>query len=285
MIIEASPAPEETNQLLDQLAARVPKRWLAGFERVFLRFGEVLNEAHSPISHVYFPCSGLISLFAAVEKGKEAEMAMIGREGMVGLSVFLGSTAALFRAVAQAPGQALRMRAEDFRARAGRCKPLAELLLRYADALLAQVSLAGACNSLHPVSQRLCRWLLMAHDRIPSDRLPFNQQFLARMLAVRLATVSEAASALKRAGLIHYKGDVSILNRQGLEEVCCGCYRLIRDRFAPQALADGAGLEPLTGSPASREVRPGSTSPGSGSPFLPGTESAGSGPGPRQSPE
>jgi CRP-like cAMP-binding protein len=236
-MVEMGASPAAANQLLAKLSPGAARQLLSGLQLVSLKHGEVLHQPGVPIPYVYFPCGGLISLFAPLGEDKEVEMAMVGTEGIVGISVYLGNTTTIYKALVQAPGSALRMKADAFRVRAARSKPLTTLLLRYADAFLAQVSLSGACNGQHRVAQRLCRWLLMAHDRIASDRLPFNQQFLARMLTVRLATVSEAASALKRAGLIHYGGDVRILNRRGLEEVCCGCYGMIKDRFASLALA------------------------------------------------
>jgi CRP-like cAMP-binding protein len=198
-----------------------------------LNHGEVLSEAGKPIRWVYFPDGGIVSILIPLNANKVAEVAVIGREGVVGLPVFLGAEAYPHRAIVQAPGSALRLPAQAFRAAARRNAVLSELLLRYADAFLVQVSQSAVCNCLHPVAKRYTRWLLMAHDRLGSDRLPLTLKFLSLMLTVRLASVSEATSALQRAGLIRYRrGELHILDRPGLEAAACGCYRLIQDYFA-----------------------------------------------------
>jgi CRP-like cAMP-binding protein len=193
----------------------------------------VLFEAREPIQSVYFPDNGLVSILVPLDGGKVAEVAVIGREGMAGLPLFLGADAYPHRAVVQVPGSALRLPAEAFRAAARRGSALSELLLRYTDAFLVQISQSAVCNCLHSVPKRYSRWLLMAHDRLGSDRLPLTLKFLALMLTVRLASVSEATSALERAGLVRYRrGELHILDRPGLEAASCGCYRLIQNYFA-----------------------------------------------------
>jgi CRP-like cAMP-binding protein len=193
----------------------------------------VLFEAGQPIHSIYFPDGGLVSVLVPLEGDRVAEVAVVGREGMVGLPVFLGAKTHPHRAVVQVPGSALRLPAEALRPAVRRSSAMAERLLRYVDAFLIQVSLSAVCNCLHPVPKRYCHWLLMAHDRVGSDRLPFTQKFLALMLTVRLATVSEATTALQEAGLIRYRrGEVHILDRPGLEAASCGCYRAIEDYFA-----------------------------------------------------
>jgi CRP-like cAMP-binding protein len=197
-----------------------------------MKFGEVLHEAGQRIPYVYFPCAGLVSLLATENGGRQAEVAVVGNEGVVGFPVFLGSDVAHHRAVVQGTGQALRISAELFRSKARPNEALTTLLLRYTDAFIVQLSQSAMCGHLHRVQKRLCRWLLMAQDRIGSDRLPFTQKFMADILAVRLASVSEAARPLQQAGLIHYnRGDLRILDRPGLERACCGCYRIIKERF------------------------------------------------------
>ncbi|HLJ96034.1 MAG TPA: Crp/Fnr family transcriptional regulator [Gemmataceae bacterium] len=220
------------NRLLAALPPRV-RRWLADdLKAAVLNHGEVLFEAGEPIQSVYFPDGGLVSILVPVESEKVAEVAVVGREGMVGLPVFLGADIHPHRAIVQAPGPALRVSAKAFRAAARRSSVLSELLLQYTDAFLVQVSQSAVCNCLHSVPKRYTRWLLMAHDRLGSDRLPLTLKFLAFMLTVRLASVSEATSALERAGLIRYRrGELHILDRPGLEAASCSCYRLIRDYF------------------------------------------------------
>jgi CRP-like cAMP-binding protein len=200
---------------------------------VALNHGAVLFEAGEPIRSVYFPDGGLVSVLVPLEGEKVAEVAAVGREGMVGLPVFLGADAHPHRAIVQAPGSALRLPAEALRAAVRRSPALGERLLRYVDAFLAQVSQSAVCNCSHPVPKRYCRWLLMAQDRLGFDRLPFTQKSLALMLTVRLASVSEATTALEHAGLIRYRRrDLHILDRPGLEAAACDCYRVIQDYFA-----------------------------------------------------
>jgi CRP-like cAMP-binding protein len=221
------------NRLLAALPSRVRRRLADDLKAAALNHGEVLFEAGEPIRSVYFPDGGLVSILVPLEGEKVAEVAIVGREGMVGLPVFLGADTYPYRAIVQAPGSALRLPAEAFRAAARRSSVLSELLLQYTDAFLVQVSQSAVCNCLHSVPKRYTRWLLMAHDRLGSDRLPLTLKFLALMLTVRLASVSEATSALERAGLIRYRrGELHILDRQGLEATSCSCYRLIRDYFA-----------------------------------------------------
>jgi CRP-like cAMP-binding protein len=227
-------APSERgNRLLAALPPRI-YRWLADeLKTEALNHGQVLFEAGKPIGSVYFPDGGLVSILVPLEGEKVAEVAVVGREGMVGLPVFLGANAYPHRAIVQAPGSVRRLPAEAFRAATRRSAALSDLLLRYADAFLVQVSQSAVCNCLHSVPKRCSRWLLMAHDRVGSDRLPLTLKFLALTLTVRLASVSEATSALERAGLIHYRrGELHILDRPGLEAAACGCYRLIQDYFA-----------------------------------------------------
>jgi CRP-like cAMP-binding protein len=221
------------NRLLAALPPRVYRSLAGELEAAALNHGEVLIEAGKAINSVYFPDGGLVSILVPLEGEKVAEVAVVGREGMVGLPVFLGADAYPHRAIVQAPGSAQRLPAKVFRDAARRSPVLSDLLLRYADAFLVQVSQSAVCNCLHSVPKRCSRWLLMAHDRIGSDRLPLTLKFLALMLTVRLASVSEATSALQRAGLIHYRrGELHILDRPGLEAATCRCYRLIQDYFA-----------------------------------------------------
>ncbi len=230
---DTSTPPGRENELLAALPRRDSRALAARLERVTLHHGTTLFEAGQPIRSVYFPDGGLVSILVPLDGNKVAETAVIGREGMVGLPAFLGATAHPCRAIVQAPGSARCLPAASLRAAAGRSPALRQLLLRYADAFLVQVTQSAVCNCLHPVPQRYCRWLLMAHDRLGTDRLPFTQTFLALMLTVRLAGVSEATGALERAGLIRYRrGELHILDRAGLEAASCGCYRTIADYFA-----------------------------------------------------
>lgn len=230
---DANLGPAGGNRLLAALPRRDYRHLAANLESVDLNPGQVLFEAGEPIRFIFFPSGGLVSILVPVEGKKVAEVAVVGREGMVGLPVFLGAGVYPHRGVVQIPGPALRLPAEALQDAVQRSPLLSERLLRYADAFLVQVSQTAVCNCLHPVAKRYCRWLLMAHDRVGSDALPFTQTFLALVLTVRLATVSEATGSLARAGLIHYRrGELRILDRPGLEAAACRCYHLIQDYFA-----------------------------------------------------
>jgi len=231
---KVQPFPPEpvANWTLTSLPRENYEQLLPSLEMVPLNLGEVLHEAGQRIPYVYFPCGGLVSLLATEDGGRQAEVAVVGKEGVVGLPILLGNDVAPHQAVVQGTGQALRIKSDLFRAKARSDEPLTILLLRYVDAFIVQISQSAMCDHLHSVQKRLCRWLLMAQDRMDSDRLPFTQKFMADIMAVRLASVSEAARPLQQAGLIHYnRGDLRILDRPGLERACCGCYRIIKDRF------------------------------------------------------
>jgi CRP-like cAMP-binding protein len=222
----------EANQLLAALPAAAYRRLTPDLEQVALSQGQVLFETGKPLRAVYFPDSGLVSVLVPFDGAKVAEVAVVGREGMVGLPAFFGADVHPHRVTVQAAGSARRLPIEAFRVVVRRTPPLADRLLHYADSFLVQTSLSAACNCLHPVPKRYCRWLLMAHDRLGSDRLPFTLKLLATMLTVRLATVSEVTTALERARLVRYRrGELQILDRPGLEATACNCYRLIRDYF------------------------------------------------------
>jgi CRP-like cAMP-binding protein len=226
---DAFPSASSSNLLLSALPSHEYNRLLPHLDRVPLDFKTVLHELGQPISHLYFPTSGLLSLLA--RDGHEAgmEVAVVGREGMAGLSVFLGAVSESTRSIVQVPGEALRMRADKFRALVGRNSKLHERLLRYVHVFLTQLTQGVSCNALHSVEKRLCRWLLTVHDRACCDRLPLTHEFLAAMLGVRRASVTEAARRLRQAGLIRYGGgQLTVLDRRGLERTVCGCYRLIK---------------------------------------------------------
>jgi CRP-like cAMP-binding protein len=193
---------------------------------------EVVYEPNGPITHVYFPLSGVFSLLVHMADGLAVEAGTVGNEGMVGLPVFLGAETSPHQAFAQVAGDSLRMRTEDFKGALRRDGPLHEVLQRYNQALMNQMAYSVACNRLHSVEERMCRWLLMTHDRVGADRFPLTQEFLAQMLGVRRPSVTVVAGVLQKAGLIAYaRGWVLILDRAGLEASSCECYRVVRDEF------------------------------------------------------
>ena len=199
---------------------------------VRLDLKQVLHEPERPIAAAYFPESGMVSLIARMEDGAAQEVGLVGREGVVGLAVALGAESVGTEALVQAEGEALRLGTDELRAAFGRGAGLRDLLLRYMQALHAQVSQTAACNGRHAVDERLARWVLMAHDRADGDEFLMTQEFMAMMLGVRRAGVSVAAAVLQRAGAIGYAhGSVTVLDRAGLEGASCECYGAVRRQF------------------------------------------------------
>jgi CRP-like cAMP-binding protein len=220
----------QRNRLLGALPAEELDRIMPSLESVPLVDGMPIHEPNEPISHVYFPISGIVSLVSEMSEGT-VEVGTIGREGMTGLPLVLHANTMPSRAFVQVPGHAYRLRAEDL-ATAMRIAPRIErMLYRYILALFDQAAQHAACNRLHALEERCARWLLMTHDRVDGDVLPLKQQFLAEMLGVHRPAVTIAAGALQKAGVIRYtRGKVTVLDRAALEEAACGCYAIISRR-------------------------------------------------------
>jgi CRP-like cAMP-binding protein len=194
--------------------------------------GTILIEPFARFDHVYFPHSCVVSLVNTVAGGSTVEVGTVGNEGMAGLAVFLDSDAITSRTLVQVPGEMARVPADRFRALAETSTSFRKLLNRYTLAFLAQVSQTATCNRAHTIDERCARWLLMTHDRVNSDAFNLTHEFLAFMLGVRRAGVTVAAGILQKAGLITYKrGNITILNRNGLEEASCDCYAIVRKEF------------------------------------------------------
>lgn len=220
------------NRLLAALPKEEYERLVANMEAVFLELKHSVYEPNEPIEYVYFVKNGVVSLLNVMEDGKEVEVATVGNEGMVGLPVFLGAEKIPGRAFSQVPGDALRMKADVFKDKVTPGTRLHDLLQRYTQALFNQIAQGTACNTLHSVEERMCRWLLMTQDRVGKDDFPLTQEFLGQMLGVRRPTVSIAASILQKAGLIRYsRGGITILDREGLEDSSCECYAIIKGEF------------------------------------------------------
>lgn len=220
------------NRLLAALPKEEYERLVANMEAVFLELKHSVYEPNEPIEYVYFVKNGVVSLLNVMEDGKEVEVATVGNEGMVGLPVFLGAEKIPGRAFSQVPGDALRMKADVFKDKVTPGTRLHDLLQRYTQALFNQIAQGTACNTLHSVEERMCRWLLMTQDRVGKDEFPLTQEFLGQMLGVRRPTVSIAASILQKAGLIRYsRGGITILDREGLEDSSCECYAIIKAEF------------------------------------------------------
>lgn len=243
------------NRILAALPPEDLERLRPRLEPVGLEVRQVLFEPNRPIEHVYFIESGAISLVSLVADGSAVETATVGNEGMVGLPVFLNAVSMAGQAFVQIPGAAYRLASADLREEVRRGSALAGLLGRYTQALFTLLAQMSACNRKHPVVERCARWLLLTHDRVGANDFPLTHRFLSQMLGVRRATVTEAAGALQKAGLIDYgRGRVAILDRAGLEAASCECYAIVRAEFA--RLLEGRDLpSPLDGIEVSAEGR------------------------------
>ena len=220
------------NRLLASLPTSEYQRLRPNLEQVPLLFEETLYEPGNRILDVYFPTSGIISLLATVADRATLEVGLVGREGMVGMPIFMGVKTSSNRAVVQGAGAAMRMKATAFRNECENGGSLPRLLRRYTHSRLTQMSQGAACNRFHPIDARLARWLLMTRDRMGADQFQLTQEFLSNMLGVRREGVNKAAGALQKKHLIKYsRGTLTILNRPGLEAVACQCYGIIKEEY------------------------------------------------------
>jgi CRP-like cAMP-binding protein len=220
------------NHLLTALPVEERERLLPHLERVSLSLGDVLYETGEPIRHVYFPTSGVVSLLCTLDDGASIEVGTGGLEGLAGVPVFLGADASPNRALVQVAGEAMRMKSEVFRELAEQHGRLHDLLHLYTYALMTQMSLSVACNRFHSVEKRLARWLLMMHDRALVDEFQFTQELISRMIGTRRPHVSTAIGSLHNAGLIRNgRGNIHILDRQGLMNIACECYLTSKGTF------------------------------------------------------
>jgi len=200
---------------------------------VALGLGDVIYESGTDQPYVYFPTNSIVSLLYVMEDGSSAEIAIVGNEGLVGISLFMGGATTTSRAIVQSAGSAYRMRAQFIRDEFILAGPVQQLFLRYTQALLTQMAQTAACNRHHDVDQQLCRWLLMSLDRLPTDELTMTQELIANMLGVRREGVTQAAGKLQRAGVIEYsRGRIRVLDRPHLERMACECYEVVRKEFA-----------------------------------------------------
>ena len=220
------------NRLLSGLPTDVLGAVSRDMDRVEVPLRTVLYAADATIAAVHFPEAGIVSMIAMLEDGDASEVGLIGREGMTGLPVLLGDGRSPLESLVQSGLVALRIESEAFRRAVATLAPLRNVLLRYALAFQSQVTMTAACNSRHPIEQRLARWLLMAHDRTEGDTFPMTHEFLSLMLGVRRAGVTVAAGALQRAGLIAYEaGRITVTDRAGLEAAACECHSTVRREF------------------------------------------------------
>jgi CRP-like cAMP-binding protein len=230
-------APGEPGQNGNQLLAMLPQedyaRLAVSFESVSLDLKQPFTQTGQPISHIFFPTSAIASILVIMEDGTEVESGLIGPEGMVGLSAALGLDIALYRSICQVPGEAWRISTPKFREVRQRSRALDVLIQHYAVLRLRQTAQLVACNALHPATERLCRWLLMSHDRVGRDEFPMTQEFMSDLLGVRRPSVSLIAESLQASGLITYKrGQIRIKDRRSLEEAACECYAVMEELYA-----------------------------------------------------
>lgn len=229
------------NQLLAVLPAAEWQRWQPMLEPVQLKLGQVLYEPGKRMAHVYFPTTAIVSLLYVLEDGASAEIAVVGREGVVGIALFMGGETTLSRAVVQSAGLGFRLRGQAVKDEFGRAGPVMHLMLRYTQALITQMAQTAVCNRHHTLDKQLCRWLLLSLDRLQGTELVMTQELIANMLGVRREGVTEAALRLQAAGLIRYaRGHITVLDRAGLEARTCECYAAVKleyDRLLPPTLA------------------------------------------------
>ena len=235
-----SPDPRK-NHLLAALPEAEWQRWSPQLEAIDMPLGQVLYESGSTLQYVYFPTTSIVSLLYVLENGASAEIAVVGNEGVVGVSLFMGGETTPSRAVVQSAGQGYRLRARSMKDEFNRAGPVLHLLLRYTQSLITQMAQTAVCNRHHTLDQQLCRWLLLSLDRLQGNDLVMTQELIANMLGVRREGVTEAALGLQAAGLIRYaRGHITVLDRSGLEKRTCECYAVVKkesDRLLPDKLA------------------------------------------------
>jgi len=221
------------NFLLAALPRKDYRHLIDDLEQVTLTYGEVLYEPGEQIKHVYFPNDSVVSLLTLVDQHRALEVGLVGREGIVGIPLALGISISPVRALVQGTGTAMRMNAASFIKELRQSHALQRALHRYTYSLMAQITQTAACNRFHVIEARLARWLLMTHDRVQSGAFRLTQEFLAQMLGVRRVGVTKAARTLQQDGLISYsRGNITILDRKGLEAASCSCYEIVRDMHA-----------------------------------------------------
>lgn len=221
-----------SNQLLAALPHEELTRWRSQLELVELPLGHVLYKSGIPMSHVHFPSTAIVSLLYVTESGESAEIAVVGKEGVVGISLFMGGETTPNRAVVQSAGVGYQLKAEAVKAEFNRSAAVRHLMLRYTQALITQMAQTAVCNRLHSIDQQLCKWLLMSLDRLQGNELTMTQELIANMLGVRREGVTEAALKLQRAGLISYtRGHIKVLDRPRLELRTCECYAVVKAEY------------------------------------------------------
>jgi CRP-like cAMP-binding protein len=221
-------SPEE-NHLLAALDADVRERIFPYLEQVNMPLGMVLYEPGDKMRHVYFPTDSIVSLLYVMMDGASAEISVVGNEGLVGISLFMGGESTSSRAIVQSGGSGYRLLGQRLVEEFHRHGQLMALVLRYAQALITQMAQTAVCNRHHTIDQQLCRWLLLSLDRLPSQQLTMTQELIANMLGVRREGVTEAAGKLQKLGIIEYRrGNIKVIDRRALERLTCECYQVVK---------------------------------------------------------
>jgi CRP-like cAMP-binding protein len=232
VIVKAAGHTPNQNHLLAALPADVFERLAPDLELITMPLGEVLHESGGQLHHVYFPTTAIVSLHYVMENGATAEIAGVGNEGVLGISLFMGGNTTPSRATVQTGGHGYRLRGQLMMEEFNRAGPMMRLMLRYTQALMTQMSQTAVCNRHHSVEQQLCRWLLLTLDRLPSSELTMTQELIAGMLGVRREGITETAGNLQREGLISYRrGHITVVDRAGLESHTCECYGVVKKEF------------------------------------------------------
>jgi CRP-like cAMP-binding protein len=232
MPVHNSTLPYRSNRILRELPTEEYERLSPHLEPLTLSPGDILYYPHDPVTHVYFPNRGSLSIIATFADGDGVEVGVVGNEGLFGTNVVLGSVTTPLEALVQVPGDGLRIPAEVIKEEFKAGGLLQDLLLRYTQAFIIQIAQAAACNRAHPVDGRLARWLLMTHDRAMSDELHMTQELIAVMLGTRRAGITEAAGKLQNEGVIRYnRGLIRITDRARLEAYSCACYAIVKKEF------------------------------------------------------
>lgn len=222
----------QQSTLLGLLPKQELSRLLPDLEKVKLTLGQSLGESGEQMSHVYFPLDSIVSLLYEMEDGTSTEIAVVGHEGVVGVSLFMGGMTTPNRAIVQSAGHAYRLKGKLLNNEFNRAGPMQRVLLRYTQALLTQMAQTAVCNRHHCVDQQLCRWLLLSLDRLPGDKINMTQELIANMLGVRREGVTASAGKLQKSGLISYRrGLITVTDRAGLEERVCECYEVVKEEY------------------------------------------------------
>jgi len=240
----------EDNHLLAALSPAERERLIPHLKLVPMPLGRVLYESGDVMRHVYFPTDCIVSLLYVMEDGASAEISVVGNEGLIGIALFMGGETTPSRAIVQSAGHAYRLIGRELKEEFHRNGQMQLLLLRYTQALITQMAQTAVCNRHHSVDQQLCRWLLLSLDRLSSNKLTMTQELIANMLGVRREGVTEAAGKLQKLGVIRYsRGQITVLDREKMEQLCCECYAVVRketDRLLVRPWI-GATLQPAPG--------------------------------------